>query len=82
MMGMPPEAFGNLGPSLAGIGSRSTPEALRQRIADPRIASPQTIMPAYAVSTGLYRVQPAYAGKPLLTPEEVDDVVAFLTTLK
>ena len=82
MAGAPPDAFGNLGPSLAGVGSRLTAELLRQRIADPRIASPETIMPAYSVSTGLYRVQQAYVGKPILTPEEVEDVVAFLRTLK
>ena len=80
--GMPPDAFGNLGPSLNGVGSRLTPEALRQRIVDPRIVSPETIMPAYSAFTGLYRVQQAYVGKPILTPEEVDDVVAFLMTLK
>jgi sulfur-oxidizing protein SoxX len=39
-------------------------------------------MPAYSIVSGLYRVQQAYAGKPILTPEEVEDVVAFLTTLK
>jgi sulfur-oxidizing protein SoxX len=44
--------------------------------------SPETIMPAYSAFTGLYRVQQAYVGKPILTPEEVDDVVAFLMTLK
>jgi sulfur-oxidizing protein SoxX len=82
MAGLPPDAFGNLGPSLAGVGLRLTPEILRRRIIDPRTASPETIMPGYAVSTGLYRVQQAYAGKPILTPAEVEDVVAFLVTLK
>ena len=82
MTGLPPDAFGNLGPALAGVGLRLTPEVLRQRIIDPRTTFPDTIMPAYAVSTGLYRVQQGYAGKPILTPQEVDDVVAFLMTLK
>jgi sulfur-oxidizing protein SoxX len=82
MAGLPPDAFGNLGPSLAGVGLRLTPEVLRQRIIDPRTTFPETIMPAYSIVSGLYRVQQAYAGKPILTPEEVEDVVAFLTTLK
>lgn len=82
MVGLPPEAFGNLGPSLAGVGLRLTPEVLRQRIVDPRTTSPETIMPAYSIVSGLYRVQQAYAGKPILTTQEVDDVVAFLLTLE
>jgi L-cysteine S-thiosulfotransferase len=80
--GMPAEAFGNLGPALAGVGSRLTPDAIRRRIVDPRAASPDTIMPAYAVSTGLYRVQRAYVDRPILTAQEIDDVVAYLSSLK
>jgi L-cysteine S-thiosulfotransferase len=80
--GMPAEAFGNLGPALAGVGSRLTPDAIRRRIVDPRAASPDTIMPAYAVSTGLYRVQRAYVDRPILTAQEIEDVVAYLSSLK
>jgi L-cysteine S-thiosulfotransferase len=80
--GMPAETFGNLGPALAGVGSRLTPDAIRRRIVDPRAASPDTIMPAYGVSTGLYRVQRAYVGRPILTAQEIDDVVAYLSSLK
>jgi L-cysteine S-thiosulfotransferase len=80
--GMPAEAFGNLGPALASVGSRLTPDAIRRRIVDPRAASPDTIMPAYAVSTGLYRVQRAYVNRPILTAQEIDDVVAYLSSLK
>jgi sulfur-oxidizing protein SoxX len=38
-------------------------------------------MPAYYSLNGLSRVAPAYAGKPLLTAEQIEDVVAFLATL-
>jgi L-cysteine S-thiosulfotransferase len=74
--------FGNVGPSLAGVGSRLAAAAIRQRIVDARAAFPDTAMPAYGVSTGLYRVQKAYAGKPILTAQEIDDIVAYLSTLK
>src|ERR1700736_6453181 len=47
------DAFGSLGPSLAGIGSRLGAPELRQRIVDPRVFSPNTVMPPYFVTTGL-----------------------------
>jgi L-cysteine S-thiosulfotransferase len=79
--GLPADAFGDLGPSLAGVGSRLSVPALRQRIVDPRVLWPQTVMPAYFVT--LYtRVQPAYAGKTILSAQEVEDVVAYLASLK
>jgi len=78
---IPPEAFGDVGPSLAGVGSRQSVPALRQRIVDPRVLSPNSIMPPYLV-TGLTRVQAAYAGKTILTAQEVEDLVAYLASLK
>ncbi|MGC4249954.1 MAG: sulfur oxidation c-type cytochrome SoxX [Sphingobium sp.] len=79
---IPAGSFGDLGPSLEGVGSRLTVEELRQRIVDPKIMSPDTIMPAYHATEGLHRVQPRYAGKPVLDAREVEDVVAYLETLK
>lgn len=79
----PEERFqGNLGPSLAGVGARLSQAELRQRVADPRAFNPQSIMPAYARSQGLNQVAAAQAGKPLLSPAQLDDVAAFLATLK
>jgi sulfur-oxidizing protein SoxX len=49
---------------------------------DSRKLNPDTIMPAYYAFDGLNRVAPAYAGKPLLTAEQIEDVVAFLATLR
>jgi sulfur-oxidizing protein SoxX len=80
---IPEERFqGNLAPELAGTGSRWTEAQLRQRIADSRSVTPQSIMPAYLRSEGFNRVGTAWRGKTILTPEQVDDVVAYLVTLK
>ena len=73
---------GTLGPSLAGVGSRLGAQELKARIVDPSRLNPQTAMPPYGRSEGLTQVAAPYRGKPLLTPGEIDDVVAFLLTLK
>jgi sulfur-oxidizing protein SoxX len=73
---------GNLGPSLAGVATRFDAEALRARIVDASRLNPQTVMPPYGRTAGLYQVAARYRGKPLLTAEQIDDVVAFLLTLK
>jgi len=76
------DAFGNIGPSLGGVGSRLDPPQLRQRIVDPRVLSPNTVMPPYFVTAGLTRVQTAYVGKTILSAQEVEDLVAYLASLK
>jgi sulfur-oxidizing protein SoxX len=73
---------GNLAPDLAGAGSRWSAGQLRLRIADARRLNAQTIMPAYHRTSGLQRVGPAWRGKNLLTAQQVEDVVAYLETLK
>ena len=73
---------GTIGPDLKGVGSRNTEGQLRLRIVDPRIFNPDTIMPAYYRRVGLTRVAPAFRGKTVLTAEEIEDVVAFLMTLR
>ena len=79
----PEERFqGNLAPDLRGAGSRSNEGQLRLRIVDSSRVNPTTIMPAYHRTEGLTRVAPAFRGKPVLTAEQIEDVVAFLTTLK
>jgi L-cysteine S-thiosulfotransferase len=79
----PEERFqGNLAPDLSGAGKRSTEAQLRLRIADSSRINPATIMPAYHRTEGLVRVAPAWRGKPVLTAEQIEDVVAFLMTLK
>jgi L-cysteine S-thiosulfotransferase len=80
---LPEEKFqGTIGPDLTGAGSRNTEGQLRLRIVEPRIFNPDTIMPAYYRRDGLTRVAPAFRGKTVLTAEEIEDVVAFLMTLR
>ena len=79
----PEERFqGNLAPDLRGVGSRLTEGEIRLRLVDPARANPQTIMPAYFKTGGFTRVAPSYRGKPVLSAEQIEDVVAFLVTLK
>ena len=62
--------------------SRWNAAELRARIADAGRFNPSTIMPAYYKTDGLTRVAPALKGKPIFTAQQVEDVVAYLQTLK
>ena len=78
----PDERFqGDLAPDLRNA-ARLIEGEIRQRIVDPTKANPQSIMPAYYKSEGLARVAPAYRGKTILTAEQIEDIVAYLLTLK
>lgn len=79
----PEERFqGAIGPDLTGVGSKLTEGQIRLRLVDPARLNPATVMPAYRRTEGLVRVAPAFRGKPILTQEQIEDVVAFLATLK
>jgi len=79
----PEERFqGNLAPDLKGAGSRWSEGQLRLRIVDSSRIHPATIMPSYHRTEGLQRVAPAFRGKPVLSAEQIEDVVAFLMTLR
>jgi sulfur-oxidizing protein SoxX len=73
---------GTLAPDLAGAGARSTPAQLRLRLADSRRVNPQSIMPAYFRSDGLTRVGKNWQGKTVLGAQQIEDVIAYLVTLK
>jgi len=75
-------AMGTLAPDLAGVGARLTLPEIRQRLADPAATNPDTVMPSYARTDGLVRVAGPLRGRPILTDQEIDDVAAFLATLK
>ena len=78
----PEERFqGNVGPELAGAGSRWSEGQLRLRIVDASKLNPATIMPPFYRVDGLTRVHPVWQGKPILSAEQIEDVVAFLITL-
>ena len=79
----PEERFqGNLAPDLRGAGARWSEAQLRLRIVDSSRVNPASIMPAYYRSEGLTRVGKAWQGKPVLSAEQIEDVVAYLVTLK
>lgn len=73
---------GDVGPPLAGVGSRLTPAQLRQRIVDPVAVNPATVMPSYYRREGLNRVLARFAGQSIYTAQDVEDVVAYLATLR
>ena len=72
---------GTLAPDLRNA-ARLTEGQIRLRIVDSAKVNPQSIMPAYYKSEGLTRVAPAYRGKTVLTAEQIEDIVAYLLTLK
>ena len=79
----PQERFqGTMAPDLKGAGARWNEGQLRLRIVDAARVNPQTIMPPYYRTGGLNRVAPSFRGKPVLTAEQIEDVVAYLMTLK
>jgi len=77
-----PHAQGTLAPNLDGVGARLSEGQLRLRVVDMRRVVPSSIMPSYYRIDGLERVAEPWQGKPVLTAEEIEDVVAFLVTLK
>jgi sulfur-oxidizing protein SoxX len=79
----PEERFqGNLAPDLKGTGARWSEGELRLRMVDAARLNPATIMPSYYRLDGLVRVAPNFRGKPVLTAEQIEDVVAYLKTLR
>jgi sulfur-oxidizing protein SoxX len=79
----PEERFqGDLAPPLDGAGARWSEGQLRLRLVDSRRVNPQTIMPAYHRTEHLERVGSAWQGQPLLAAQQIEDVVAFLRTLR
>ena len=80
---------GNIGPSLDGTADRWTEADLRGIVADAKNVFPETMMPSFYRTEGFIRPGEGYTAKPaempldpLLTAQEVEDLVAFLMTLK
>lgn len=80
---IPEERFqGDLAPSLAGAGARYSEAQLRLRVVDPRRVNPASFMPAFHSPGNPSRVGQAWAGKPILDAQQVEDVVAWLASLR
>jgi sulfur-oxidizing protein SoxX len=73
---------GDLAPNLSGAGSRWSEGQLRLRLVDASRLNPATIMPSYYRVDGLDRVGPAWRGKPILSAGQIEDMVAYLATLR
>jgi sulfur-oxidizing protein SoxX len=73
---------GDLAPNLAGSGSRWSEGQLRLRLVDASHLNTATIMPSYYRVDGLDRVGPSWRGKPILSAEQIEDIVAYLASLR
>jgi L-cysteine S-thiosulfotransferase len=73
---------GTIGPDLRGTGARWNGGQLRLRVVDAAKLNPETIMPPYYRVDGLTRVATSFRGKPVLSAEQIEDVVAYLATLR
>ena len=74
---------GEIGPPLDGVADRYSEEELRAIIVNPKkVFGDETIMPAFYRTSGLNRVMKKFQGKPILTAQQVEDVIAYLRTLK
>ena len=73
---------GDLAPNLAGAGSRWSEGQLRLRLVDASRLNAATIMPSYYRLDGLKRVSAAWRDKPILSAEQIEDIVAYLVTLR
>jgi sulfur-oxidizing protein SoxX len=82
MPGVPAVQAGTIGPDLAGVGARYTRAELRERLVAPERFNPQTVMPSATRTEGLRRVAAARQGQGLLTPQQLEDVLAWLETLR
>jgi len=80
---IPEQSFhGQIGPPLTGIGARYELAQLRLRVVDPKIINPNSIMPAFFKNSGFVRPIKKFEGKSILNAQEIEDVIAYLSTLK
>lgn len=74
--------MGDVAPPLSGVGARLSAAQLRLRVVDQSRLNRDTVMPSYYRVSGLNRVAEGYRGKPILTAQQIEDVVAYLQTLR
>ena len=80
--GVPASQQGSLAPPLAGAGARWSADQLRERLVAPERFNPDTLMPSFRRSSGFTRVAPARQGQALFDAQQLEDVVAYLATLR
>ena len=73
---------GNIGPDLRGVASRYKPDELRLWLVSAKVLNPDTIMPSFYMTTGFHRVQKKWQGKTVISAQDVEDILAYLVTLK
>ena len=82
-MPIPEQQFhGEIGPNLAGVGSRYSAGELRLLIVNPKVVNEDTIMPAFYKNTGFNAVLKKFKGKTVISAQDVEDIIAYLLTLK
>jgi sulfur-oxidizing protein SoxX len=82
-MPIPEQQFhGEIAPGLEGVADRISEAEMRLRIVNPKVINPDTFMPAFYRNTGFTRVLKKFKGKTILSAEQVEDLVAYMMTLK
>ncbi len=82
-MPAPEQPFhGDIGPDLAGVGSRLSEGELRLRVVNSKAINAESFMPAFYRNTGLHRLQKQWVGKTIVSAQQVEDLIAYLKTLK
>ncbi len=80
---MPEQSFhGEVGPTLDGAGSRWSEAELRGIVTNSKQTFEGTIMPGFYVDSGLFRPLGGFEDKSILNAQQVEDVIAYLQTLK
>ena len=73
---------GKIAPPLDGAADRYSEGELRLRLVNPKTANEDTIMPSFYEAASLHRVMKKFKGKTILSAQEVEDVLAYVMTLK
>jgi len=82
VQGLEAEFQGNVGPDLTYVADRLNAGQIRLRIVDYQLVRPGTLMPSYYRNHDLYQVGEAFADAPILTAEQIEDLVAYLSEMK
>jgi sulfur-oxidizing protein SoxX len=73
---------GEVGPPLDGVADRWDEATLRMIIVNAKMIYDGTVMPAFYKHDGFTRVASKFEGKTIMSAQQVEDVVAYLMTLK